>query len=333
MNTRVPPIELVRDLLRLAARYVVAGALFHSGMRLVVNLGGIHPGPVEWVTPLGEISGAQFAGVWLGSTPIFQTLGGLVQVAGGLLLLSRKTTTLGAIIAAGCLSNSMMLDLCFRPSPWIGDASLFVLSLYLVAMDWRVLVNLLLLNRPTTPISIKPSWETPDLRKIGLALKTVVLIYFVYVNGFRIVRIKQDADARSALSGAWSVASFSPANASLQNRWRIVAIDRYAERFTVRTANGAGMTFQIQADLPHRASSNQSGSYRERVAATATPSGRITLVAPGGSISVLNYFHPTAAHLVLEGKLDGVATMADLRLIPPAGLPLLNKQIYFPEPR
>ncbi len=323
--------NVLLDILRIGARYVVAGALFHSGMRMVLNLAGIHPGPVEWVTPLGEMSGAQFAGIWLGCTPAFQMLGGLVEIAAGLLLLSRRTTTLGASMAAACFSNAVMLDLCFRPSPWIGDAGLFALSLYLVAIDWRVLVNLLLLDGPTTPAPIKPTWETPPLRQIGLILKACVLIYFIYASGFRTVRMKQDSEAQSELSGAWSVASFSPANAGLRNRWKVVAIDRHAERFTVRTANGGGMTFQIVVSRSE--SSNRSDGYRKRVALTSAPSGRITLVAAGGATSVLNYFRAASGRLVLKGEINGVTTVAELRLISPAGLPLLNKEIYFPEPR
>ncbi len=143
MSPRAAVTDTLRDVLQIVARYAVAGALFHSGMRMVLNLAGIHTGPVEWVTPLGEFSGAQYAGIWLGVSPLFQTLGGLVEVAAGLLLLSRRTTTLGAMIAVGCFINSLMLHLCFRPSPWIGDAILLLPATYLVLLDWRTLVDLL----------------------------------------------------------------------------------------------------------------------------------------------------------------------------------------------
>jgi uncharacterized membrane protein YphA (DoxX/SURF4 family) len=127
---QAPVKDIVRDVFRIVSRYVVAGALVHSGMRMVLDLAGIHTGPVEWVTPLGEFSGAQFAGIWMGVSPIFQTLGGLVEIVAGLLLLSPRTTTLGAMIAAGCFTNSLMLHLCFRPEPWADDAILLLLSIY-----------------------------------------------------------------------------------------------------------------------------------------------------------------------------------------------------------
>lgn len=320
---------ILRDILRIGARYVVAGALFHSGMRMVLNLAGIHNGPVEWLTPLAEFSGAQFAGIWLGVSPLFQTLGGLVEVAAGLLLLSRKTTTLGAMIAFGCFTNSLMLHLCFRPSPWAGDAILLLPSIYLVLLDWRMLLDLLLLERPTTPIPTESAWETSQTRKIGMALKCAVLIYFIYASGFQMIRIKQDAKAQSELSGAYSVASFSPANTDLQHRWRAAAIDRYAERLTVRTVDGAGTTFQIQPVIPSGATSG----HREHVAAIAMPRGHLALVAPNGSVSVLNYSRPSSGYLILNGELDGVAITADLHLISPDSLPLVNKDIDFAEPR
>ena len=110
-------VDILRDILRIATRYIVAGALFHTGIRMVLNLAGTHIGPVEWVTPLGEFSGAQFAGLWMGVSPTFQMLGGLVGIASGLLLMIPRTTTLGAMIAAGCFTNSLMLHFCFRPEP------------------------------------------------------------------------------------------------------------------------------------------------------------------------------------------------------------------------
>jgi hypothetical protein len=320
MTTPGTTRDIFRDILRIGARYVVAGALFHSGMRMVLNLAGTHPGPVEWITPFGEFSGAQYAGIWLGVSPLFQTLGGLVEVAAGLLLLGRRTTTLGAMIAVGCFTNSLMLHLCFQPSPWIGDAILLLPATYLVLLDWRVLFDLLLLDRATTPIPTEGAWETPQTRKIGMVLKTCALIYFIYASGFQMIRIKQDAEVRSDLSGDYSVALFSPANLDIEHRWRAAAIDRYAERLTVRTVDGAGTTFQIQPVVPLGATSG----HREHVAAIAMQGGRLSLVAPNGSVSVLNYSRPSSGGLILNGELDGVAMTADLHLISPDSLPLVN---------
>jgi hypothetical protein len=328
VSPRAAVTDTLRDVLQIVARYAVAGALFHSGMRMVLNLAGIHAGPVEWVTPVGEFSGAQYAGIWLGVSPLFQTLGGLVEVAAGLLLLSRRTTTLGAMIAVGCFTHSLMLHLCFRPSPWIGDAILLLPATYLVLLDWRTLVDLLLLDRPTTPISTEGSWETPQTRKIGMALKACFLIYFIYASGFQMIRIKQDAAARSDLSGAYSVASFSQPGADPQHRWRVVAIDRYAERLTVRTVDGAGAAFQIQPVIPPGATSG----HREHVAAIASLHDHLTLVAPNGSLSVLNYSRSPSGGLILSGEVDGVAITADLRLISPESLPFFNHGIFFAEP-
>ena len=270
--------QKIRDILRIGARYIVAGALFHSGMRMVFGLAGIHSGPVEWVTPFGEFSGAQFAGIWLGVSPVFQSLGGVVEVAAGLLLLGRKTTTLGALLALGCLTNSLILNLSFPPSPWGGDSLLMIPTVFLLLLDWRVLVNLLLLDRPTTPISTELAWETPQTRKFGLVLKICLLIFFIYASGIQIIQTKQDAEAQSELSGAYSVGAFSPPNADIQHRWQVAAIDRYAERLTVRTVDGGGTTFNIQPLIP----AGTALGHREHVVAVAAVPGRLALISPKG---------------------------------------------------
>ena len=222
-----PSKDVVRDILGVTSRYLLAGALFHSGMQMALNLAGIHIGPVELVTPFGELSGADFAGIWLGVSPLFQSLGGAVEIAAALLLLSRKTTTLGALIALGCFANSLMLHYCFGPSPWLGDALLMIPAIYLVLLDSRVLINLLLLDRSTTPVSTELASHAPA-RKVAWALKICLLIWFIYAGGVQIIQARQDAEAQSELSGAYSVSAFSPSNVDLRHRWRAAAIDRYA---------------------------------------------------------------------------------------------------------
>ena len=296
---------------------------------MALYLAGIHSGPVEWVTPLGEFSGAQFAGIWLGVSPVFQALGGIAEVAAGLLLLTRKTTTLGAMIAVGTFTNSLMLHLGFRPSPWLGDALLLGLSSYLVLLDWRVLFDLLLLDRPTTPGSLEGEWETALTRKIGVLLKVAFLVYCAYASGFQLIRMKHDADAQSDLSGAYLVASFSPNNANVQHRWHEAAIDRYAERFSVRTVDGSGETFRIEPAI----SPGSTSGHREHVAAIAKQRDRLSLVAPDGSVWMLNCSRTPSGSLELSGELEGMQITADLQPIAPNSLPFVNQDIYFPQPR
>jgi hypothetical protein len=236
---------------------------------------------------------------------------------------------LGALIAVGCIINWLMLHLCFGGGPWVPDAILLLPAIYLVLLDWRVLFNLFLLDAPTTPIAIDGAWETPKTRKIGMILKTAALIYFLYADGFQAIRVRLDANAQSELSGAYSVASFSPPDANSRHRWRVAAIDRYAERLTVRTVDGAGTTFQIQ---PAVAAGAKLG-HREHVEAVAMLRDRLALVAPNGSVSALNYSRPSPGRLLLSGELDGVPITADLSLISPDSLPFINKDRTFAEPQ
>jgi len=334
MNARNLNTEVLRDIFRIAARYIVAGALFHFGMRMALDLDGIRTGPVEWVTPLGEFSGAQYAGIWLGISPIFQTLGGLVEIVGGLLLLGRRTTTVGAMIGAGCFTNALMLHICFRPSPWVGDAVLLTLSSSLILLDRRVLINVLVLDRSTTPAPVVGTWETPFTRKVGVALKTVIVVYFAYASGVKTIGIKKDAEARSQLSGVYSVQWISPADAGLKSRWREAAIDWYAERLTVRTFDGTGTTFKIEPAGIEVPGSRHRVDHREDVAASAAPRGRLRLVAPRGAVSVLNYFRASPGNLMLTGDLDGGEISVELQRVSTSSLPLLKQgPPYFPQPR
>lgn len=328
MTGPAPVRKAIRGIFRIALRYIVAGALFHSGMRMALNLAGTDAGPVEWLTPLGELSGARFAGIWLGISPVFQTLGGLVEIAGGLLLLGRRTTTLGAMVAVGCFTNALMLHLCFPPSPWLADALVLLAATGLVLLDWRMLIDLLLLDRPTTPMPARDGRETPTMRTVGRVLKTSVLLYFVYASGIQSIRIRHDMDALSELSGAYSVASFSPSDAAPSRRWQAVGIDRHAERLMVRMADGRGTTFRIQPLVAATAP-----GYRAHVAAVDESDGGMTLVAPDGAVSHVRCSRVSPAQLLLSGNVGGVAITADLRVTAPDRLPFENPALPFAEPR
>jgi hypothetical protein len=297
-------------------------------MRMVLGLAGIPIGPVEWVTPLGEFSGAQLAGIWLGVSPLFQTLGGIVEIAAGLLLLGRKTTTSGAMIAVGAFTNSLLLHLCFRPSPWISDTVLLALSAYLVLRDARVLVNLFLLDCPTTPLPMEFRWETARTRGMGTALKGAFLLFCLYFSGFQMLRLKHEAEAQSDLSGAYLVKSFSSGAVDAQHHWQFAAIDRYAERLTVRTADGAGETFRVQT-VAHPGTEM---GHREHVMAIASSGGRLALVAPDGSTSALSYSRTSSGTLELTGQLGGATITVELQLISPNSLPFVNNELYYPQP-
>ncbi len=71
------------------------------------------PGPERWIEPLGEFSPMGLLWTFLGASSAYEIFCGLVETAGGVLLLFRRTAFLGALTSAAALSNVALLNFCY----------------------------------------------------------------------------------------------------------------------------------------------------------------------------------------------------------------------------
>src|SRR5262249_41283960 len=158
----------------------------------------------------GEYSPFSLLWTFMGASDPYTNFTGAAEMLGGILLFSRRTTTLGALVCIGVMSNVVMLNLCYDVPVKLFSSHLLAGAVFLVAPDAGRLIRVLLLNRPTTAPPLWRLFRNSWLHRSALALRTAFLIGFVGTTMYRMIEIRKGIDdaPTSPLYGVWEVEEF-----------------------------------------------------------------------------------------------------------------------------
>jgi uncharacterized membrane protein YphA (DoxX/SURF4 family) len=110
---RTDDARVVLELLRVLTRPALsAGAILYGLLRLF----SVHypPGdPTVWIHRFGELPPSEFLSVWMGVSPVSESIASAAIILGGLLIALPQTTTLGALILLATMINEVMLRFGF----------------------------------------------------------------------------------------------------------------------------------------------------------------------------------------------------------------------------
>ncbi|UHG91519.1 hypothetical protein [Spirosoma oryzicola] len=159
-------------------RYYVAMMALGYGIIKLFGLQMIFPSLSALATPLGDLLPMRFSWYFIGYSTPYQFFSGAVEVVAGLLLLFRRTSTLGAFVAASVFLNVMMLNLCYDIPVKLFSIHLFLFSSFLLIADARRLLNFFVFNKSTQPlpqIVLPKQW----MRRSKVVLKIAFFILFL----------------------------------------------------------------------------------------------------------------------------------------------------------
>ncbi|KAB8333659.1 hypothetical protein SD80_012035 [Scytonema tolypothrichoides VB-61278] len=189
------------------------------------------------VQPLGELSPMGLLWAFMGYSEPYTVFTGLVELAGGLLLLSRRTTLLGALVCAVAMSQVLMLNLSYDVPVKLSSAHLLAMALVLIVPELPRLLNFFVLNRPVTPVVLQPPASVPSRPRAVVRLVSVLLVIGFTLSMLGWAWSIRAEDTRNlpplALYGIWEVERFSvdgterPPLLTDPIRWRRLVIDRY----------------------------------------------------------------------------------------------------------
>jgi hypothetical protein len=221
-------------------RYYVAITMFSYGFVKVFKLQFPFFSPDRLLEPYGNSSPMGLAWNFLGFSQGYNYVMGFAEILSGVLLLFRRTTTLGAIVTLAVAGNIMAINYCYDVPVKLLSTALVVMSLFLLAKDFSRLANFFFFNRATTPASIvapvfRKKWQNITL----VILKYGLIIYVVYLNIHQALSAMKeygDVAPRPPLYGIYTVESFIrnkdtlPALATDTVRWHklIISYPGYA---------------------------------------------------------------------------------------------------------
>jgi len=297
---------------RLFIRLALAAQMFEYGMTKVIPNQFRAPPLITLTQPVGHqtLEGILWASI--GASLAYQIFLGCAEMLGGILLLFPRTTLLGALICLADLTQVFVLNMTYDIGLKQISFHLILLSVFLIAPDFRRLCNFFFLNREAIPSS------APSANRIALALG----IYLIGAQAFVNVKYWQTSgggSSRSALYGIWNVNELS-----VDGQTRPAILNDYDRQWRRIIFDAPGtIAFQRTDDsIAHYGVSID--SYRNSLALTK-----------GGSRNWNSSFafeRPADDQLILDGEMDSHHIRMRLRRVELDSFPLRSSSFRWVRP-
>lgn len=171
--------------LRVILRYRLAFGVIAFGFIKLFPLQAPFPSLSNLNTSYGDNTTWKMFSLSLGVAPTYEVFLGAVEIFGGLLLLSRKTASIGAFIILSFAGNVFLSNLAYEGGEAIYSLLLTTMALFLFAFDFNRLVSLLSLQKVTQPNKFKPSFADGWQKNGRLVLKGLFVVLFVGTYGIK----------------------------------------------------------------------------------------------------------------------------------------------------
>ena len=237
-------------------RIFLAMMLLSYGFAKVYKTQFPEPSLIRLLQPLGSFSPMGLAWTYMGFSEAYNLYTGLLEVIGGLLLIWRRTTTLGALLVAGVMSHVVVMNFTYDIPVKLFSMHLLAIAIILIATDRKRLYNLFFRNKATSSIIEYDPIKNKRYQKIKTGLKLASVILFIGVSvwqGYTNERSFGDKRAKPPLYGIWEVQQMK-VNDSLvaplitnDARWRYFVID-YKNRCSILYMNNEVKWLNLEID-------------------------------------------------------------------------------------
>jgi hypothetical protein len=325
---RAPNCDRLHTLFRLVVR-------FHLMYQMIV-----YGAMKVWCAQFPPISDGQLEARYGDSSPMgllwrfmqfsqpYTAATGIIEFTCGVLLISRRTTLLGALCSTGATLQVFLLNMCYDVPVKLMSGHLLLMCLLLIAPDWKRLFSFFVLGRPVAPAPLVPlfgSWKW--LNRAGLALSQGLFLTYAAVT---LNQAYQDAKTHGIFAperpivGRWIATEFvrdgqnvpfpeqpdnPPPRQVTQPKWKggpgMPAVIRLAvtpRNVVVMFEDGTGTNYR-----------NMNQGEEELVLAS---------FQDGRRVAELQASFPDPDVMVLEGRFDGQEVKMTLRR------PLIPKKEY-----
>ena len=307
LDRRRPNYTALHAWLRLLVRYTLAFILFSYGFAKVFPLQFQPAGLNRLTERFGDFSPMGVLWSFMGASLAYTIFAGAAEVTGGLLLLFRRTASLGALVSFAVLANVVALNFCYDVPVKLYSANLLFMAAFLAAPDAKRLANVLVLNRPAPAADLSaPHFE----RRWARIAVTVLWIAFAGWELFGQIRggwQRYEQTYHGPLRGTYEVESFLSNGRDVPpsgdpSRWHLVEFG--AQYLMLRTMNDSPLGFRAAYDANSH-----------------------TIRLTGGG--ALQWSQPDDQHLTLDGGVRGNTLSIKLRTMGSSGFPLTGRGFHW----
>jgi uncharacterized membrane protein YphA (DoxX/SURF4 family) len=300
-----PAYPHLHEWLRVYVRFYLAFYMLSYGMAKVVKSQFPDPSTDTLLHTFGESSPMHLLWTFMGASEGYTVFTGAGEMLGGLLLCTRRTTLLGALVTFGVMVHVAALNYCYDVPVKLFSSHLVLMSVFLMAPDLPWLAKVFVLGRRAVPRAVVPLTRWRWLNWTLVVLRTVIVLTYVGTGLHGVYKQSKqvgDLAPKPPLYGLWEVQEFildgkdRPPLTTDANRWQRVVFTKKAFRggpmFGITNMPGKPvMYYPVEVDLEAKT---------------------ITLTRqtgpPGSSAEpvkhVLPYQEPEPGVMVLEGELE-----------------------------
>lgn len=190
----------------IALRYFVAYVLLSYGISKVLKLQFYDLAPSVLHQRIGDAPPMRLMWAFMGYSQPYTVFAGIAEVVGAVLLLWRRTATLGSLVVAAVMTNVVMLDFSYDVAAKLFSSELLIMALVIALPDLRR-VAAALLGRATAEVPPRLR-GSPRRERLRLAAKLVLLVLFALHLGAGFLPARPHDDHVHELYGNWIVDDF-----------------------------------------------------------------------------------------------------------------------------
>ena len=220
--------------LRLYLRVYLAYFMISYGLAKVFLVQGMTITESRLALPYGIQKPANLFWHLLGYSDAFQQFIGWMEVGGGLLLLWRRTVTIGALIVMIMMIGIVMLNFCFGIRVRYIPLHYLLIAIYLLWNDRRRLLNLFFLNKPAEAVAYGSLISHPSGRKVFIVVQFMIMSLLFYKEITDKITWNGWLDIHRPLDGIYNTEYFIRGTDTIPPlqtdslRWKRLVIDNFS---------------------------------------------------------------------------------------------------------
>ena len=275
------------------------------------------PGLERLLQTVGELSPMGLAWTFMGHSFTYNIFIGFAELLGGMLLLFRKTVTLGSIIIVGLMTNVVMMNFTYDIPVKLLSVHLVTMALVLLLPDGNRLLNVLFRNKTAEKVNFYIPFKNTTFRKIFSKIKILVIIFLAGIILFQVfIRfdITKQLKEKSEFYGIWESQLFVMGNDTLpplltdSYRWRYLIVDLKKKAVVKKMTDSLDRyQFEINPELKQIIFRREADSIPQRFS--------YTFIDP--------------EHLQLNGVLDGDSLYIRFKRKPKTDFRLINRKFHW----
>lgn len=304
---------------RVIARYRLAIAMLAYGFLKFYPLQAPYPSLSNLNTNYGDFTRWKLFSLSLGIVPGYESFLGGVEIIAALLLLYRRSASIGAFIIAIFLGNVYISNVAYGGGDVVYSLYLITLALYVMSYDLQRLTNLLIFQRQAMPNTFKPVFGSEGKRYGRIALKTLFVFVFVLLYGFKTGHEGgyqfPVTHGLPGTAGIYNVSLFRIGKDTLAYskkdpvRWQDVVFEKWAtlsirsNRSVVLDSNNVERPLLDDADRTYESEGTAGRQYYAYITDTVNHLLILKNKNPHykNETMILHYDHPSDGHIILSG--------------------------------